>query len=48
MVKKINTNKLIDFSKGKYSFNDYLLVKSWFKEADGDDELKKAIAYTVE
>jgi ferric-dicitrate binding protein FerR (iron transport regulator) len=40
MVKKINTNKLNDFSKGKYSYNDYLLVKSWFKDADKDKELE--------
>ncbi|HPE76459.1 MAG TPA: DUF4974 domain-containing protein [Draconibacterium sp.] len=42
MVKKTNTNKLINFSEGKYSYNDYLQVKSLFKEAD-DDELKKQL-----
>jgi ferric-dicitrate binding protein FerR (iron transport regulator) len=43
MVRKINSKKLIDFSNGKYSYNDYLLVKSWFTEAGADDEIKKQL-----
>ena len=30
MKEKINIKTLINFSKGKYSYNDYLKVKDWF------------------
>lgn len=43
MIKKINPNKLIDFSQGKYSYKDYLMIKSWFKNAGKDKELERQL-----
>jgi ferric-dicitrate binding protein FerR (iron transport regulator) len=34
MKNKINYSTLLNFSKGKYSYNDYLKVKDWFSEID--------------
>lgn len=42
MAKKINTNILLGFLEGKYSYNDYLHIKSWFKKAD-KDEIEKQL-----
>jgi len=36
MENKINYKTLLDFSKGKYSYNDYLNVKHWFTNVRDD------------
>lgn len=39
MKENINIKTLIDFSKGKYSYNDYLKVKDWFNSPTNDKEI---------
>lgn len=36
MENKINYKRLLDFSSGKYSYNDYLNVKHWFTNVKND------------
>ena len=40
MKEKINIKTIINFSKGKYSYNDYLKVKEWFNHAEEQKEVK--------
>src|SRR5690606_10229901 len=34
---------LLDFSKGKYSYNDYLKVKDWFTQTRDDTETESRL-----
>ncbi len=43
MKEKINIKKLIDFSNGNYSWNDYLQVKEWFNNQRENKELKNQL-----
>lgn len=43
MGKENNYSKLIDFSNGKYSYNDYLKVKEWLNEAEKNKGLKEQL-----
>lgn len=40
MKKEINIKTLINFSKGKYSYNNYLKVKEWFCDFQGNKKLE--------
>ncbi|MCF6357962.1 MAG: hypothetical protein L3J54_09180, partial [Draconibacterium sp.] len=41
MIKKnIDYNTVIKFSKGKYSYNDYLKVKEWFNKSEKSGAIK--------
>ena len=40
MIDKIDINTILNFTKGKYSYNDYLKVKHWFNVVEYDKELK--------
>jgi len=41
MTKHIDHKRLIEFSKGKYSYNDYLQVKQWLNEWEEKGEIKE-------
>lgn len=41
MGDKVNYKILFDFSKGKYSYNDYLKVKHWFNTVKDDKEAEQ-------
>lgn len=41
MTKHIDYKKLIDFSNGKYSYNDYLQVKQWLDELEEKGEIRE-------
>ncbi len=41
MKKEIDYKILSDFSKGKYSYNDYLQVKEWFAHLDKNESVKQ-------
>ncbi len=43
MGNEINYKMLLDFSKGKYSYNDYLKVKHWFLHVRGDKDIEKQL-----
>ncbi len=43
MKEKIHIKKLIDFSNGNYSWNDYLLVKDWFVNRKENKEIKEQL-----
>jgi len=43
MNKNIDINTLINFSKGKYSYNDYRKVKKWFNDSNERSELKEQL-----
>jgi ferric-dicitrate binding protein FerR (iron transport regulator) len=43
MKEKINIKTLINFSKGKYSYNNYLKVKEWFCNFHENKELKEQL-----
>ena len=43
MMKEINYRKLVDFSNGKYSYNDYLLIKKMLNEVDQNEDLKEKL-----
>ena len=36
-------NTLLNFSKGKYSYNDYLKVKNWFNRVEENMEMKEQL-----
>ncbi len=40
MKNKIDVHTLIRFSKGKYSYNEYLKVKNWFNKVDENQAIK--------
>ncbi|WP_320111243.1 FecR domain-containing protein [Draconibacterium orientale] len=40
MKEKINIKALLNFSEGKYSYNDYLKVKDWFNNIGEQGQLK--------
>jgi ferric-dicitrate binding protein FerR (iron transport regulator) len=42
-MKEIDYKKLVDFSKGKYSYSDYLLIKKMLNEVDQNDKLKEKL-----
>jgi transmembrane sensor len=42
-MKEIDYKKLVDFSKGKYSYNDYLLIKKMLNELDQNEDLKEKL-----
>lgn len=41
MKDKIDITTIINFSKGKYSYNDYLKVKDWINQAEENKEINK-------
>lgn len=41
MGNKINFKTLLDFSNGKYSYNDYLRVKYWFTDIKDDEDIEE-------
>lgn len=43
MENKINYKTLLDFSKGKYSYNDYLNVKHWFTNVRDDVKVEEKL-----
>lgn len=43
MENKINYKTLLDFSKGKYSYNDYLNVKHWFTNVRDDVKVEEQL-----
>lgn len=43
MENKINYKTLLDFSTGKYSYNDYLNVKHWFTNVRDDVKVEKQL-----
>lgn len=43
MKEKINIKSLIKFSKGQYSYNDYLKVRGWFKRIDENSEINEQL-----
>ena len=43
MKSKIDFNTIINFSKGKYSYNDYLKVKDWFNQAENNKEFNNQL-----
>jgi len=43
MAKKIEYNTLLNFSRGKYSYNDYIKVKSWFSRVGENSEMKEQL-----
>jgi len=42
-MKNINYKTLLDFSKGKYSYNEYLQVKNWFTNVQDDIEIEEQL-----
>ncbi len=43
MRDKTDFNILLNFSKGKYSYNDYLKVKKWFEEKEKDRDIEQKL-----
>lgn len=43
MTDKIDHKTLLNFSKGKYSYKEYLKVKSWFNQLDENEEIKEQL-----
>ena len=43
MENKINYKTLLDFSKGKYSYNEYLQIKHWFTNVRNDVEVEEQL-----
>ena len=43
MTGKTDYTKLEDFSKGKYSYNDYLQVQGWFKQLEQNEKAKEQL-----
>ena len=43
MENKINYKRLLDFSKGKYSYTDYLNVKHWFTNVRDDVKVEEQL-----
>ena len=43
MDNKINYKTLLDFSNGKYSFNDYLKIKHWFTNVSDDVKVEEQL-----
>ena len=43
MRDKIDYNTILNFSNGKYSYNDYLKVKHWFSRVEDNKELKEKL-----
>ena len=43
MKDKIDIKTILNFSKGKYSYNDYLKVKNWFNKAEKDKEINNQL-----
>jgi transmembrane sensor len=43
MKEKIDFKTIINFSKGKYSYNDYLKVKNWFNQAEKNNEINNQL-----
>ena len=43
MTSKTNYTKLDNFSKGKYSYNDYLQVQGWFRQLEQNEEGKEQL-----
>lgn len=43
MRDKIDYKTIINFSKGKYSYNEYLKVKNWFSQAEKDKEINSQL-----
>lgn len=43
MKDKIDFNTILNFTKGKYSYNDYLKVKHWFSRVEDNKELKEKL-----
>lgn len=43
MKEKINIKTLVNFSEGKYSYNDYLKVKGWFNNMGEQKEVKETL-----
>ena len=43
MENKINYKTLLDFSTGKYSYNDYLKVKHWFINVRNDQNTEEQL-----
>ncbi len=41
MKKNIDYEVLVNFSKGKYSYNDYLKVKNWFQQIEEHEGVKQ-------
>jgi ferric-dicitrate binding protein FerR (iron transport regulator) len=42
-METINYKTLLDFSKGKYSYNDYLKVKHWFDQVRDDEKVEEQL-----
>ena len=43
MNNKIDNKILYNFSKGKYSYNDYLKVKDWINRIEENEEVKEQL-----
>ena len=43
MESKINYKTLLDFSRGKYSYNDYLNIKHWFTNVRSDMKVEEQL-----
>jgi ferric-dicitrate binding protein FerR (iron transport regulator) len=43
MTSKTDYSKLENFLKGKYSYNDYLQVQSWFKQLEKNEKVKEQL-----
>lgn len=43
MAKEVDHKTLINFSKGKYSYRDYLNVKSWFNKIENNQDIKNQL-----
>jgi transmembrane sensor len=43
MNNNIDHKTLLNFSKGKYSYKDYLKVKNWFKRIEENEEIKEQL-----
>lgn len=43
MRDRIDHKILLNYSKGKYSYNDYLKVKNWFNRVEGNMEMKEQL-----
>lgn len=43
MDNNINYKTLLDFSNGKYSYNDYLKVKHWFSKVKDDEKVEEQL-----
>lgn len=43
MKNNIDHKTLLNFSKGKYSYKDYIKVKNWFKQIEENSEIKEQL-----